>query len=285
MMKKELIAELFNKFESACYIYKNVECWSARELQEILNYSKWENFVNVIDKSKNACSNAGEAVPDHFADIRKMVDLGSTAKREIEDIALTRYACYLIAQNGDPAKNEVAFAQTYFAVQTRKQEIIEKRLLDVARVSARVKLSKTEKKLSGIIYERGVDEQGFALIRSKGDEALFGGLTTQMMKHKMGVPDKRPLADFLPTLTIKAKDFATELTSHNVIEKDLRGKDQITTEHVDNNKAVRKILKERGVKPENLPPAEDVKKVQRRLNSDNKKVLKDVKKVKGKKKK
>ncbi len=284
-MKKELISELFNKFEGACYIYKNVECWSARELQEILNYSKWENFLNVIEKSKNACSNAGEAVPDHFADIRKMVDLGSSAKREIEDIALTRYACYLIAQNGDPAKNEVAFAQTYFAVQTRKQEIIEKRLLDVARVSAREKLSKTEKKLSGIIYERGVDEHGFALIRSKGDEALFGGLTTQMMKHKMGVPHKRPLADFLPTLTIKAKDFATELTSHNVVEKDLKGKEQITTEHVDNNKAVRKILKERGVQPENLPAAEDVKKVQRRLDSDNKKVLKDVKKVKGKKKK
>lgn len=285
MMKKELIVELFNKFESACYIFNNVECWSARELQEILGYSKWENFLNVIEKAKKACETAGAALPDHFADIRKMVDLGSGAKREIEDIALTRYACYLIAQNGDPAKNEVAFAQTYFAVQTRKQEIIEKRLLDVARVSAREKLSKTEKKLSGIIYERGVDEQGFALIRSKGDEALFGGLTTQMMKHKMGVPDKRPLADFLPTLTIKAKDFATELTSHNVVEKDLKGKEQITTEHVDNNKAVRKILKERGVQPENLPPAEDVKKVQRRLESDNKKVLKDVKKVKGKKKK
>lgn len=285
MMKKELIAELFDKFESACYIYKNVECWSARELQEVFNYAEWRNFLKVIDKAKDACKNVGESVADHFVDINKMVPLGSGAERNIEDIALTRYACYLIAQNGDPAKNEVAFAQTYFAVQTRKQEIIEKRLLDVARVSEREKLSKTEKKLSGIIYERGVDEQGFALIRSKGDEALFGGLTTQMMKHKMGVPDKRPIADFLPTLTIKAKDFATELTSHNVVEKDLKGKEQITTEHVDNNKAVRKILKERGVKPENLPPAEDVKKVQRRLESDNKKVLKDVKKVKGKKKK
>lgn len=284
-MKKKLITELFEKFEHACYMYNNVECWSARELQEVFNYSEWRNFVKVIDKAKDSCKNSGESIADHFVDINKMVPLGSGAERNIDDIVLTRYACYLIAQNGDPGKNEVAFAQTYFAVQTRKQEIIEKRLLDVARVSAREKLSKSEKKLSGIIYERGVDEQGFAIIRSKGDKALFGGLNTQMMKRKLGVPEKRPLADFLPTLTIKAKDFATELTSHNVVEKDLKGKEQITTEHVDNNKAVRKILKERGVQPENLPPAEDVKKVQRRINSDGKKVLKEVKKIKGKKKK
>ena len=277
-MKKELIAELFEKFEKACYIFNTVECWSARELQEILSYSKWDNFLNVIEKAKNACLNAGANVSDHFADIGKMVDLGSNAQREIDDIALTRYACYLIAQNGDPSKNEIAFAQTYFAVQTRKQEIIEKRLIDVARVSAREKLSKSEKKLSGIIYERGVDEKGFANIRSKGDEALFGGFNTQMMKRKYNVPKGRPLADFLPTLTIKAKDFATELTSHNVIEKDLQGYDKISDEHVENNRAVRKILKERGVQPEKLPPAEDVKKIQRKLQSDERNVGKQIKK-------
>lgn len=279
-MKKELIAELFEKFENACYLYNNIECWRARDLQVILNYSKWDNFLNVIEKAKNACLNAGGVVQDHFADIGKMVDLGSSAQRKIDDIALTRYACYLIAQNGDSSKNEIAFAQTYFAVQTRRQEIIEKRLLDVARVSARDKLSKSEKKLSGLIYERGVDEKGFAIIRSKGDEALFGGFNTQMMKKKLNVPDRRPLADFLPTLTIKAKDFATELTSHNVIEKDLKGYNQISDEHVENNRAVRKILNERGVEPEKLPPAEDVKKIQRKLESDERNVVKQVKKLK-----
>lgn len=282
-MKKEQITELFEKFQNACYIYEGIECWSARELQEILGYSKWENFSKVIDKAKTACESSGVVVKNHFPDVRKMVDIGSGTQRPIEDIALTRYACYLVAQNGDPTKNEVAFAQTYFAVQTRKQEIIEQRLLDVARVAAREKLSKSEKKLSGIIYERGVDDKGFAIIRSKGDAALFGGFSTQDMKKKLKVPDSKPLADFLPTLTIKAKDFATELTSHNVMEKDLKGEQSISKEHIDNNLAVRKILKERGVKPEALPPAEDISKLKRKLSSEEKNVLKDVKKINKKK--
>jgi DNA-damage-inducible protein D len=209
-----------------------------------------------------------------------MIDLGSGSKREVDDCILTRYACYLIAQNGDSSKSQIAFAQSYFAVQTRKQEIIEQRLLEVERVAAREKLTKSEKKLSGIIYERGVDDIGFAVIRSKGDEALFGGFTTVEMKKKMSVPDKRPLADFLPTLTLKAKDFATELTGYNVIEKDLQGKANITQEHVDNNLAVRKILRERGIKPEMLPPETDVKKLQRKIESEGKKVIKGVKKLK-----
>ncbi len=284
-MKKELIADLFGKFESACYIYEGIECWSARELQPILGYARWENFINALEKARKACENAGEEVTDHFRGFTKMVQLGSAAKREVEDIALTRYACYLVAQNGDSAKNEIAFAQTYFAVQTRRQEIIEKRLLDVARVSAREKLTKSEKKLSGIIYERGVDDKGFAVIRSKGDQALFGGASTTDMKKKLGVPSTRPLADFLPTLTIKAKDFATELTSHNVTDKDLKGEQQISKEHIDNNLAVRKMLKERGVLPEQLPAAEDVKKVQRKLATEEKKVKQQSNKIlKGKKK-
>jgi len=281
-MKKELIKELFEKFEHACYVYKDVECWSARELQEILGYSEWRNFVKVVEKAKESCKHSGAAVSDHFVDSNKMAILGSGSQRELDDIALTRYACYLIAQNGDPVKPEIAFAQTYFAVQTRKQEIIEQRLLDVERITAREKLSLSEKKLSGIIFERGVDEKGFAVIRSKGDKALFGGFSTIEMKRKLVVPDNRPLADFLPTLTIKAKDFATELTSHNVLEKDLKGEGSISKEHVDNNKAVRKMLQERGVKPEELPASEDVAKVKRRLATDGKKVLSEVKKKKKK---
>jgi DNA-damage-inducible protein D len=285
-MKKEYIAELFKKFEDACYDYEGIECWSARDLQDILGYSQWRNFKNVIDKAQKSCEQAGEEAKNHFAEFSKMVEIGSGAQKPIEDIALTRYACYLIAQNGDATtKSEIAFAQTYFAVQTRKQEIIEKRLLDIARVTAREKLSQSEKKLSGIIFERGVDNKSFSIIRSKGDQALFGGRTTNDMKRILQVPANRPLADFLPTLTIKAKDFATELTSHNVVDKNLKGDNQITNEHIENNLAVRKMLHDRGVKPEQLPPAEDVKKVERRLESEEKKILKDVKKNQEKNKK
>jgi DNA-damage-inducible protein D len=281
-MKKEQIQQLFEQFENACYIHQEVECWSARDLQTIFGYAEWRNFLKVVDKSKITCETSGAVVSYHFVDINKMIELAKGAQREIDDIALTRYACYLIAQNGDSTKPPIAFAQTYFAVQTRKQEIIEQRLLDIARVTAREKLSKSEKRLSGILYERGVDDQGFAIIRSKGDQALFGGFSTNDMKRKLQVPATRPLADFLPTLTIKAKDFATELTSHNVTEKDLRGENSISREHIDNNVAVRKMLMERGVKPEQLPPAEDLKKVARRLDGENKKVLKDAKQTKDK---
>jgi DNA-damage-inducible protein D len=279
-MKKELIEELLRKFEDARTDLQGVECWSARDLQDILGYAKWQNFQNAIEKAKEACENAGEDCDSHFLAVTRSVSLANNAIREIEDIALTRYACYLVAQNGDPSKVEIAFAQTYFAVQTRKQEIIEQHLLDVARVNAREKLSKSEKKLSGIIYERGVDDQGFAVIRSKGDQALFGGFSTNDMKRKLSVPKGRPLADFLPTLTIKAKDFATELTSHNVVEKDLRGEQNISKEHVDNNMAVRKMLGDRGVRPEQLPPAEDLRKLKRKLENEPKQILQEVKKQK-----
>lgn len=280
-MKKEQIQALFEQFESICYLYEGIECWSARELQKLLGYSKWENFEKVIDKAKEACKNAGEEVAHHFPDVRKVIEAGKGAKQEIDDMLLTRYACYLVAQNGDSRKEEIAFAQNYFAVQTRRAELVEKRLLEYERLKAREKLSQTEKQLSGILYERGVDGQGFAIIRSKGDQALFK-LSTIQLKKKMGIPYNRPVADFLPTISIKAKDLAAEMTGLNVQAKDLKGQTQIEKEHIDNNLAVREMLTKRGIVPENLPPAEDVKKLERKLSADERKLLSENKKKKKK---
>lgn len=271
-MKASEIKDLFDKFESIAIEYEGVECWSARELSAVMGYVQWRNFLSIIDKAKDSTLNAGENPSDHFADVSKMVTLGSGAERQIEDIMLTRYACYLVAQNGDPRKPEIAFAQNYFAVQTRRAEMVEQRLLDYERVQARAKLAETENTLSGVLYERGVDSKGFAIIRTKGDKALFG-LDTAMMKRRIGAPEKRPLADFLSTIAIKAKDLAAEMTSVNVQQKNLRGQIGIEAEHIDNNSAVRNMLLDRGIRPETLPPAEDVKKVERRLKAEEKKLL------------
>jgi DNA-damage-inducible protein D len=282
-MKKEVVLKLHASFEGLVQHddETNGEYWLARDLQELLGYAKWENFVKVIEKAKTACKSSGFDPVDHFLDVRKMVELGSGAVREIEDIALTRYACYLIAQNGDPTKDAIAFAQTYFAVQTRKQELIEQRLTEVERLSARKKLSTSEKELSGIIYERVGDQMSFARIRSKGDVALFGGHSTQAMKAKLGVPDNRPLADFLPTITIKAKDFANEITNFNIKRDELRTETRIADEHVKNNKDVRELLMQRGIQPESLPGAEDIRKIERRVASEAKKLPATQKKLGG----
>ena len=274
-MDEKKIRRLKKLFDDFIHISENgeIEFWYARELQTLLGYSRWENFELVIKKAMISCENAGGNVNDHFRGITKMIKLAKNAERGDKEYVLTRYACYLIAQNGDVRKDEIAFAQSYFAVQTRKQELIEDRIRLIERLNAREKLKESEKRLSQNIYERGVDDAGFGRIRSEGDQALFGGFTTKDMKERLKVKENRPLADFLPTLTIAAKNLATEMTNYNVEQKELYGEEPITDEHVQNNSSVREMLGQRGIKPEDLPPAEDLKKLERRVKRDEKKLM------------
>lgn len=273
-MEKDTIVKLNKRFEEYAYQQDGIEYWLARELQELLDYTQWRNFLNVIDKAKVACEISGNAILDHFAEVSKTIQMPKGATKVIPDFMLTRYACYLIAQNGDPKKEQIAFAQSYFAIQTRKQELLEERIQLIERLQAREKLAATETELSKNIYERGVDNSGFARIRSKGDSALFGGYNTSDMKRKLSIKENRPLADFLPTITITAKQLATEITNFNVKKNDMKGEGKITSEHVKNNQDVRGLLGKSGIKPENLPAEEDIKKLQRRVKSLDKEIAK-----------
>lgn len=279
-MEKKRVEQIKEQFDVILHsTEENIEYWFARDLMPLLGYERWENFEKAIVRAMESCETSGVVISDHFREVTKMVTLGSNSQRGVRDYMLTRYACYLIAQNGDPKKEEIAFAQGYFAVQTRKQELIEERISLIERTEARGRLKESEKRLSQNIYERGVDDAGFGRIRSKGDQALFGGYTTQEMKARLGVKDNRPLADFLPTLSIAAKNLATEMTNYNVEEKDLYGEFSITNEHVQNNVSVRNMLGKRGIKPENLPPEEDIKKLERRVKSQEKKLATQVGKL------
>jgi DNA-damage-inducible protein D len=274
-MQSGAIQQLKNNFDALSRRTpdEDIEFWFARDIMEPLGYARWENFQTAINRAIESCKTTGYAADDHFRGVTKMVKLGSSAERAIDDFMLTRYACYLIAQNGDPRKEPIAFAQSYFASQTRKQELIEDRMRLQARLDARGRLRESEKTLSQNIYERGVDDAGFGRIRSRGDAALFGGHTTQAMKDRFGITKARPLADFLPTLTIAAKNLATEITNHNVSHDNLLGEHAITHEHEQNNKSVRDMLGQRGIKPEQLPPEEDIKKLERRVKAEEKKLV------------